>query len=394
LPVAGWADVEVSLDELWDTFSDVRAWPRWNPCIMRARVRGGDLRVGAKLVWVFNAIRRWYPYKLPATARIVEYIPRQRVTWEVRMPGFHALHSYLFADVVSDEVGVGGSRFGSWEIAEGPAYRLLRRFWLAHFRYVRDESLIGARSIAHRRVRLERSGAGGSDQLPLLVIPGIDGQPGSVAPIIERLGQTREVVLVDYSHEVNSSLDDLVAEIAAIAPERCDVLGQSIGTWLAVGVADRLGDRVRKVALISTFTRARGWALRISALLTRITPGPLYRATTPALMALVCGPVGDGRHHPFLDGVARSDREGVARRTRWQIGRDFSADLRRLAPPTLVVMGEADRFVPRRRREIGRLHSIFGHAGSRVVTIPHAGHVLLPTAALERAADEIAGFLG
>ena len=82
-------------------------------------------REGATLVWTFNPIKPRYPYKLPARAEIVEFERNDRVTWEVRAPGFHALHSYRFA-----EVGPDSCRFGSWEVAEGPAYRALRRFWL------------------------------------------------------------------------------------------------------------------------------------------------------------------------------------------------------------------------------------------------------------------------
>jgi len=60
----------------------------------------------------------------------------------VSAPGFHALHSYRFA-----ELGPERCRFGSWEVAEGAAFRAIRRFWLAHFRYVCRESLAGAHSL-------------------------------------------------------------------------------------------------------------------------------------------------------------------------------------------------------------------------------------------------------
>jgi hypothetical protein len=144
LPVQGWTEVAMSVERLWEVFLDVPAWPRWNPCIWRARVAGGgELRVGAKLVWAFEPIERRYLYKLPARAQIVEVTPQRRVTWEVVAPGFHALHSYRFA-----ALGPERCVFGSWEVAEGPAYRALRRFWLAHFRFVCRESLAGARGLA------------------------------------------------------------------------------------------------------------------------------------------------------------------------------------------------------------------------------------------------------
>ena len=144
LPIEGSVELDMPVENLWSAFLDVERWPDWNPCIWRARVKGGgELREGATLAWVFNAMKRWYPYKMPARAEIVELVQDDRVTWEVEAPGFHALHSYRFAGL-----GAGRCRFGSWEVAEGPMFRTTRRFWLAHFRYVCRESLAGARALA------------------------------------------------------------------------------------------------------------------------------------------------------------------------------------------------------------------------------------------------------
>ena len=83
----------------------------------------------------------------------------------------------------------------------------------------------------------------------------------------------------------------------------------------------------------------------------------------------------------------------MARRTKWQIGRDFAARLGGIPQPTLVLLGDADRFVPRRRREFARIRAQFTGGDDRVVVIPDAGHVFLPTAAIDRAATEIEKFL-
>ena len=143
LPIAGSVEVAMPVERLWEIFTDVEGWPRWNGCIWRSRIRDGELRVGATLQWTFNPIRPGYLYKMPASAEIVEVVPQDRVTWEVSAPGLHALHSYRFAPLGADRC-----RFGSWEVAEGATYRAMRRFWLAHFRYVCRESLAGARSLA------------------------------------------------------------------------------------------------------------------------------------------------------------------------------------------------------------------------------------------------------
>ena len=391
LPVEGWTEVDVPVERLWTVFCDVRRWPGWNPCIWTARVQGGPLEVGARLIWAFNAMRWWYPYKLPAVARIVECEHARKVTWEVRLAGFHALHSYLF-----EPLGDGRCRFGSWEIARGPMYRALRPFWLAHFRYVCRASLDGARSgVTPSGVRLSTLGedAGGP---PLLAIPGIDGSPGSIAPILERLALGRRVVVADYSGEDNGTLEALVDEIAAaargIVDAPSDVLGQSIGSILAAQLAAR-DDQVRKVVLIGAFTRARWRALRVSNFLALHSPRSLYGLVSRPLMAVVCGPVGDGRDHPFFDAVRRSDPEVGARRAAWQIDRDFTPELEAVRQPTLVLLGADDRFVPDIGDEIERVGSAFDDHRDSLVVIPRAGHVLLPTEAVETAAARIEAFL-
>ena len=145
LPIEGSVELDMAVERLWDLFLDVRGWPEWNRCFWRSRVRGGELRIGATLLLAFNPIRSRYPYKLPATATIVELEPHDRVTWEGRAPGFRAVHSYRFAGLDGERC-----RFGSWEVAEGPAYRATQSFWLAHFRFVCRESLAGARALAER----------------------------------------------------------------------------------------------------------------------------------------------------------------------------------------------------------------------------------------------------
>lgn len=140
-PVAGTVDVDIPVEKLWECFRRAHLWSRWNACFHRARNR--DLVRGEKLVWVFKPIRWWYPYLMPASADIVEVEPQKKVTWEVTvLPGFFARHTYHMEDL-----GDGRTRFGSWEQAMGWSFRLFRRFWIAHFEFVKDESLEGARRL-------------------------------------------------------------------------------------------------------------------------------------------------------------------------------------------------------------------------------------------------------
>jgi len=131
--------LDLPMGRLWAAFADVSRWPEWNRSFASARVDDGALAVGVTLRFTFRPIRSAYPYLLPGSAEIVEMEEHERVTWEVRAPGFHAVHGYRFASL-----GEARCRFGSWEVAEGPAFRALRRFWLAHFDFVCRESLAGA----------------------------------------------------------------------------------------------------------------------------------------------------------------------------------------------------------------------------------------------------------
>src|SRR5258706_16175055 len=117
-------------------------------------------------------------------------------------------------------------------------------------------------------IRLIRLGKP-SDKLPLFAIPGIDGTIGSLQPIVTRLAEKREVIVMDYSAENNATLEGLSAEIAELIQAEVytaiDVLGQSIGTVNAAQIVTNYGLPVRKVVLCSTFTHLHWTLLRLSA---------------------------------------------------------------------------------------------------------------------------------
>ena len=143
IPVQGTVDVDIPVSVLWEAFTHANWWPRWNKCFFWAHNR--DLVLGKKLIWVFQPIKWWYPYKMFAIANIVEVEKEKKVTWEVTaLPGFYARHTYSVEDL-----GDGRSRFGSWEQAMGPQARFgpTKKFWVAHFTFVKDKSLEGARHL-------------------------------------------------------------------------------------------------------------------------------------------------------------------------------------------------------------------------------------------------------
>lgn len=171
VPVEGAVEVEAPVSTLWEAFTRADLWPRWNRCMLWVRNR--DLVRGRRLLWGFRPIRRWYPYVLPAVARIVEVKDRERVTWEVTaLPGFYARHTYYMKNL-----GSGRTRFGSWEKAMGRGFRLMRWFWVPHFVFVKDRSLEGARRLEEvylREGRIDESTLpGGRRGKTLLLLPAL-----------------------------------------------------------------------------------------------------------------------------------------------------------------------------------------------------------------------------
>ncbi len=142
-PIQGTVDVAVPLAVLWEAFTHANWWPRWNKCFFWVHNR--DLELGRQLIWAFQPIRWWYLYKMYAIANMVELREERKVTWEVvALPGFYARHTYHMEDL-----GDGRTRFGSWEQAHGAQIRfpLTKKFWVAHFTFVKDRSLEGARQL-------------------------------------------------------------------------------------------------------------------------------------------------------------------------------------------------------------------------------------------------------
>jgi pimeloyl-ACP methyl ester carboxylesterase len=230
----------------------------------------------------------------------------------------------------------------------------------------------------------------------LVVVPGIDGSIGSVQPVVERLARTREIILVDYTEESEATLNALSASIESLLRPRMsvafDLLGQSIGTIVAARLA--AGSLpVRRVVLISTFLRLNDFKLKFSNLLAGLGPRWLYRILIRPVLAWTCGPVGDGRDHPFFARSAASDPANIVKRTAWEIGRDFRPEVRGIPQRLLILMGEKDNFVPDAAREIDELKKLLAGPDAQVIAVPEAGHVLLPTPAIDFAVVRITEFL-
>ena len=240
-PVQGTVEVDIPIDVLWSFFTRANLWSRWNGCFLWALNQ--ELVLGQQLVWAFKAIRWWYPYNMPAIAQIVELEPtgpERKVTWSVTaLPGFYARHTYHMEDL-----GGGRTRFGSDEKAMGWSFQLMKGFWLAHFTFVKDRSLEGAKQTlepAYRQAkRLDETAVKGGNPLAaalkLLLVALLLGVGAGGTWFYLSFGKLRAVALAPGVHAVlGGGSNTLVVEgrgATLLVDPKFPPGSQQLGFWI------------------------------------------------------------------------------------------------------------------------------------------------------------------
>jgi poly(3-hydroxyoctanoate) depolymerase len=154
--------------------------------------------------------------------------------------------------------------------------------------------------------------------LPLVILPGAGGRLDALKPIAERLARRRTTGLCEYpgiGHAAPDpslqSLADLQAHVLRDLPERFDLVAKSMGGVLALRTALEQPRRVRKLVLLAT-----SGGVNVAAL-----GGIDWRDTFRRLQ-------------PHAPSWFVEDRT------------DVTAELGRVAQPTLLIFGEADLIAP------------------------------------------------
>lgn len=229
---------------------------------------------------------------------------------------------------------------------------------------------IGYRSVGHGR--------------PLVLLMGGGGPAGSIddwpPAFIDALARNHRVLPVDYEGIGRTTLrpgemritrlaDDTAAFIAALHLQRPDVLGWSMGGFVAQALAVLHPDAVRRIILGAT---APGDG---RAILQNIGPPPypgayLFPVDQQNAARAQAFERSIHQYPGFYDGPqAVADLEGIAN-ARWLAGQDPAGHLlKRLRAPVLIGDGAQDRLAP--------------VADSRILaaTIPHAQLKIYPDAA-------------
>lgn len=230
--------------------------------------------------------------------------------------------------------------------------------------------------------------------LPLLALHGVGGNTEQLWPEITNIACDRPVVTFDFrghgrsshpeSYTLNDHVSDAVAVADAFALDRFAVLGYSMGSYVAPGVAAALPDRVREV--VAVVSRLDGTVSGMVALMGRHA-AELEGKSQEEAMAIVTGYL----HSPAtaqstLDDIWAFMNQQNARpelaltpelfqRANTAIaGFDNAEAYSRLGVPVLVISGADDELNP--PDEGAKVAAAVPDGLARLVIVPEAGHLL------------------
>jgi pimeloyl-ACP methyl ester carboxylesterase len=250
-----------------------------------------------------------------------------------------------------------------------------------------------ALTVRDRKIQLFEGGAG----RPLLYLHGAGVYWWM--PVHDRLARSRRVVLpvhpgfgASEGFEAIESMEDLVFHTAdvldALALPRVDVVGLSLGGWLAAELALRHPARVGRLVLVDApGVRVPGVPMQDVFMAAPPKARALLFHDPAASVATAVLP--DAPPPERLEAALRG-REAAARLL-WNPARQYrklTERLWRIQAPALVVWGDDDRLIPPAYGEAWAR----GIPGARLVTIERCGH-LPPLEQPERFTEVALGFL-
>jgi pimeloyl-ACP methyl ester carboxylesterase len=179
---------------------------------------------------------------------------------------------------------------------------------------------------------------------PLVLLHGGLGIIGMFGETLLELAKTRQVIGVElqahgHTADIDRPLsfeamaDDVAALIKHLGFENADVAGYSLGGGVALQVAIRHPDVVRKLVLVSTPCKRQGWYPDVLAGQAAMT-GELAKAWVGSPMHQAYASVApQPENWPQL-----ADKLGKLLRQEY----DWSSDFAALKAPTLIAVGDAD----------------------------------------------------
>jgi pimeloyl-ACP methyl ester carboxylesterase len=216
---------------------------------------------------------------------------------------------------------------------------------------------------------------------PLLLIHGAFMTIEILGDLVPALAKTRQVIAVElqahgHTADVDRPLtyeqlaDDMAALLRHLGIEQADVFGYSLGGGVALQLTLRHPELVRKLVAVSVSYTSAGMYPEVLAAIEGLTPD-LF-AGTPWLDAYRrVAPNPDG-FASLVEKLKRLDTTEYA----WP-----AEDIRAIAAPTMIVIGDADGVSPEHAAELFRLRGggvmgdLAGIPPSRLAILPGTSHV-------------------
>lgn len=189
---------------------------------------------------------------------------------------------------------------------------------------------------------------------PLVLIPGFMADARSFMPQLAMLGADRPVILLTPG--LGDTLEKIASEIAPHLPPRFAVVGHGLGGNIAIELLRKRPEAVTRIALISTdpLPDTPQRAAEHEALLVAAKTGHLQACMAQMLppTALHDAPWRDEVMALVMDMAENLGPTQFRRHLRvLQRRPDQQKTLRKVHVPTMIIAGESDTLVPRRRAE-------------------------------------------
>jgi pimeloyl-ACP methyl ester carboxylesterase len=209
---------------------------------------------------------------------------------------------------------------------------------------------------------------------PLVLIPGFMADARCFMPQLAKFGADRPVILLTPG--LGDSLEKIAADFAPHLPPRFAVVAHGLGGNIAIEIMRKRPDAVTRIALISTDPLPETPQLAASqeALLVAAKTGHLQAcmAQMLPLTALHDAPWRDEVMALVMDMAENLGPAQFRRHLRvLQRRPDQQKTLRKAHVPTMIIVGESDTLIPRRRAEF--LAAMMPQGCLEI--IPEAGHL-------------------
>jgi pimeloyl-ACP methyl ester carboxylesterase len=235
---------------------------------------------------------------------------------------------------------------------------------------------------------------------PLVVLHGAYMTIETMGEIVPSLAETRKVIAVElqghgHTADIDRPLsyeqmaDHVSALLAEIGIEKADIFGYSMGGGVALQVAVRYPEVVRKLVVVSASYTGEGMYPEVLATIETITPEAF--AGSPIEEAYLRTAPNPEDFPNLVAKLKRLDMEVYA----WP-----PEDIRGIAAPTLLIIGDSDAIRPEHAVELFRLlgggvmGDLAGLPKSQLAVLPGTTHFVPPGFAVLDRVDWLVAMIG